>query len=93
MLRLMQGGIDSCDLQAALGGIISIKDSDLIVDILRTGHFGLRKRALSVAAHLKGIALRPISEFLMVNRGSIRDYIKRFRDGGLQKLFDLSRKK
>jgi transposase len=92
MLRLMQGSISTKDLQADVGGILSIKDSDLIIETMRTGQFGLRKRALSVAAHLKGIASRPISQFLMVNRESIREYIKRFRDGGLEELFDLNRK-
>jgi transposase len=92
MLRLMQGGISSKDLQADVGGILSIKDSELIIETMRTGQFGLRKRALSVAAHLKGIASRPISQFLMVNRESIREYIKRFHDGGLDELFDLNRK-
>ena len=86
MLRLMQGGISTKDLQADIGGILSIKDYDLIIETMRTGRFGLRKRALSVAAHLKGIASRPISQFLMVNRESIREYIKRFRDGGLEEL-------
>jgi transposase len=92
MLRLIQGGITSRDLQAAVGGILSLRDSDLIVETVRTGQLALRKRALSVAAHLKGIASRPISQFLMVNRESIRQYIKRFRDGGLEKLFDSNRK-
>ena len=84
MLRLIQGGISSRDLQAAVGGILSLRDSDLIVETVRTGQLALRKRALSVAAHLKGIASRPISQFLMVNRESIRQYIKRFRDGGMR---------
>jgi hypothetical protein len=92
MLRLMQGGISTKDLQADVGGILSIKDSDLIIETMRTGQFGLRKRALSIAAHLKGIASRPISQFLMLNRESIREYIKRFHDGGLNELFDLNRK-
>ena len=38
MLRLMQGGISTKDLQADVGGILSIKDSDLIVETMRTGH-------------------------------------------------------
>jgi transposase len=92
MLRLMQGDIGTKDLQADVGGILSIEDSASIIETMRTGQFGLRKRALSIAAHLKGIASRPISQFLMVNRGSIREYIKRFHDGGLNELFDLNRK-
>jgi transposase len=92
MLRLMQGGISTKDLQVDVGGKLSIKDSSLIIETMRTGQFGLRKRALSIAAHLKGIASRPISQFLMVNRESIREYIKRFHDGGLTELFDLNRK-
>jgi hypothetical protein len=33
----MQGGISSKDLQAEIGGILSIKDSDLIVEALPRG--------------------------------------------------------
>ena len=37
MLRLMQGDVSSKDLQAEIGGILSIKDSDLIVEALPRG--------------------------------------------------------
>ena len=47
MLRLMQDSIRTKDLQADVGGTLSIKDSDLIIETMRTGQFGLRKRALS----------------------------------------------
>jgi transposase len=93
MLRLMQGDVSSKDLQADIGQILSTKDSDLIIETLRSGQVSLRNRALSVAAHLKGIASRQISQFLMLNRQSVREYIKRFRAGGLEALFDFNRKK
>jgi transposase len=64
----------------------------VIIETVRRGRVRLRKRAIAIAAHVKGIASRPISQFLMVNRQTIRGYTKRFGEGGLGALFDLNRK-
>jgi hypothetical protein len=58
MLRLMQGDVSSKDLQADIGQILSTKDSDLIIETLRSGQVRLRNRAFSVAAHLEQVPKR-----------------------------------
>jgi len=92
ILRLMQGDIAAEDLRDELSEALSIEDAQFIADTVRTSRLSLRNRAMTVAAHLKGIPARSASQFLMIDRASAREYLKRFREGGLAELFDLSRK-
>lgn len=92
MLRLIQGDITAGDLRTELGETLPMEDARFIADTIRTRRLGLRNRALTVAAHLKGIPARSASQFLLIDTASAREYLKRFHEGGLAGLFDLSRK-
>ncbi len=92
MLRLLQGDITAEDLRTELGSTLSMTDAQLIADTVRTSRLGLRNRALTVAAHLKSIPARSVSQFLLIHRASVREYLKRYHEGGMAELLDLSRK-
>jgi len=92
ILRLMQGDITASHLQTELGKTLSAEDAQFIVNTVRTSRLGLRNRALIIAAHLKGIPARSAAHFLLIDRASAREYLKRFHEGGLAVVFDLSRK-
>jgi transposase len=92
ILRLMQGDITAGDLRTELGETLSIEDTQFIIETIRTSLLALRNRALVVAAFLKGIPARSAAHFLLIDRASTREYLKRFREGGLTGLFDLTRK-
>ena len=92
MLRFLQGDIGARDLPVKARTGISSADAESLVDKVRTDRLALRNRALAVAAHLKGISLSVISRFLFLSRPTVREYLKRFRQGGVSELFDLRRK-
>jgi len=92
ILRLMQGMISEGDLRNQLGATITADDAESIAETMNTGCLSLRNRAVSVAAHLKGISSRATAQFLHINRGSVFNYLRRFHEGGLGKLLDRSRK-
>jgi transposase len=92
MLRLLQGDIGASDLGVKARTGISSADAESLVEKVRTDRLALRNRALAVAAHLKGISLSVISHFLFLSRPTVREYLKRFRQGGVPELFDLRRR-
>ena len=92
ILRLMQGGISSIDLRVQLAGLLTDDDAAIIAEKAHEGSLSVRNRALTVAAHLKGFSLRSIAQFLLIDRVSAREYVKRFQDGGVKNLFNQARK-
>lgn len=92
MLRLLQGDIGAIDLGVEARTGISAADAESLVEKVRETRLALRNRALAVAAHLAGISLSVISRFLFLSRPTVREYLKRFRQGGVPELFDLRRK-
>ena len=92
ILRLMQGEISSIDLCVQLGGLLTDDDAAIIAEKAHEGSLSVRNRALTVAAHLKGFSLRSIAQFLLIDRASVREYVKRFQDGGVKDLFNQARK-
>jgi transposase len=93
MLRLIQGDISSKVLETDVAGQLSTQDCKLLWDTIHTCRRNIRNRGVAMVAHLKGISARAVAQFLMIERSSVRGYIRRFKEGGLSKLFDLSRKK
>lgn len=87
MLRLLQGDITAPDLHGEFAQRLSLEEAELLVEHVRVGRLSLRNRAITVAAHLKGISLRSTSWLLFLNRATLRHYLCRFREGGLSGLF------
>ena len=92
MLRLLQGDIGASDLEADARTGISSADAESLVAKVRNARLALRNRAVAVAAHVRGISMSVISRFLFLSRPTVCEYIKRFRQGGVPELFDLTRK-
>lgn len=92
ILMLMQGATSADELQKQLQNSMSAHEAETITGTIRTESLSLRNRAITVAAHLRGISCRAIAQFLQINRASVCKYLKRFHEGGLERLFDRSRK-
>lgn len=87
MLMLLQGRIAAPQLVQELGGKLVLEDAEIFIAHLREGKLNERNRALSVLADFKGLAVRQIRDFLMIDERTIRGYQARYREQGARGLF------
>ena len=90
MHSLLQGQIKSDELQKVLP--IDKKLIHTLHSWVLNKRIKYRNRAMTILAYYKGFPKSAISRFLSIKRKSTREYIKRFESGGIDALFDKSRK-
>ena len=89
MLMLLQRKITATSLVQELRGKLTLEDAEVLIARIHNGGLRDRNRALSVLAHLRGMTLRQIASFLMINRRTVTQSVKHYRDHGISKLFSL----
>jgi transposase len=92
MLRLLQGDISRPDLEAQLHETLDAQTLSRLAQYIREKPLRYRNRALTVLAHFHSISSRAIARFLFLEPTTVRGYIRLFQEGGIEQLFDMSRK-
>jgi len=90
MLRLMQGHVEFETLVEHLGHKVNERELRKLYDATRSQPQHLSRRALTILYHLYGIGNGPIMEFLYISRNTVKRYIHKFNDFGVDKLLDTS---
>lgn len=91
MLRLMQGYVDFEMLVDILGHKISETQLRTLYAATRNQPQHLTRRALTIIYHLCGIGNRIIMQFLNISRNTVKRYIARFKEFGVDQLLDTSK--
>jgi transposase len=91
MLRLMQGYVEFETLVEHLGHKVNERELRKLYDATRSQPQHLSRRALTVLYHLYGIGNKTIMEFLYISRNTVKRYIHKFNDFGVDKLLDTSK--
>lgn len=87
MLMLLQGKVTVSQLLQQAPGRLSEGDAGILIARIREGKLSQRNRALAVLADLKGLSVPQIVRFLMIKDDTVRDYLARYREDGLNGLF------
>ena len=91
VLKLLQGAIPKDELIAQYSEMLSIKDISKLYDSIINGHLRFRNRAITLFLYLNGVSQREIAKFLFLSRGPIKQYIRKFKTGGIDKLFNFKK--
>jgi transposase len=92
IINLLQRKISCDELEIQFSGII---DSDSILQLAQSIHskpLRNRNRATTIFANFRKIPINSIANILGCQRNTIRSYIRKFESGGVEHLFDSSRK-
>jgi len=92
IINLLQRKISCDELEMQFSGIM---DSDSIQKLAQSIHskpLRNRNRATTIFANFRQIPINSIANILGCQRKTIRSYIRKFDDGGVEHLFDYSRK-
>ena len=92
MLRLMEGRVKFETLVDHLGQKVNERDLRKLYDATYNQPQHLSRRALTVLYHLYGIGNEIIMEFLYISRNTVKRYIHKFNDFGVDKLLDTSKR-
>ena len=92
MLRLMQGLVDFQILLETLGHKINERELRTLYDATRNQPQHLRRRALTVIYHLYGIGNTIIMPFLHISRNTVKRYVRKFEELGVDQLLDASKR-
>jgi transposase len=93
MLRLLQGDIRCDELENKFSGKLNSKSICKLHHAILNMPLRFRNRAIAIFAYYKGISQRSIARCLYLNREAIQGYVRSFKSGGVERLFDQSRKK
>lgn len=91
-LKLLQGEIQQPALELQFKEKLNAKDISTLFDCVHNKPLGHRNRALTILLYLKGNSKVTIANTLFLDRTTVGHYIQRFEEGGIEKLFDFSRK-
>ncbi len=92
IINLLQRKISYGELEIQFSKIL---DSDSIQKLNQHIHskpLRYRNRAITIFANFRQIPINSISSILGCQRNTIRSYIRKFKSGGIEHLFDFSRK-
>lgn len=85
--RLIQGELSCEELEEQLSGTLSSNIVRQIYCHVLEQPLRHRNRAITVLAYSNHITQRLIAKSLFISRNSVRQYIRRFESGGIEKLF------
>jgi transposase len=92
LLRLLQGNISFNELEERFVEYMDTESAKKLYSYIIEGSLRYRNRSITIFAHLNKIPKRTIANLLGSNRNTVRSYIKQFESGGIECLFDFSRK-
>ena len=92
MLRLMQGDVPFRVVAEHLGCKLDQEELRKLYDTALKQPRHLSRRALTIIFHLYGIDNKTIMEFLYISRNTVKRYIRKFQDYGIDSLFDTRHK-
>jgi transposase len=93
IMDLLQGRISCFDLKQEFSGKIDSESIENLYQQIIEKPLRYRNRAIVVLADCKNIPQRRISEILRIQRNTVRQYLRKFKIGGYENLFDFRRKK
>ncbi len=88
MLRLMQGHVPFSVVAEHLASKVDRDDLRKLYDTALKQPRHLNRRALTAIFHLYGIDNKTIMEFLYISRNTVKRYIRKFQDHGIDSLLD-----
>ncbi len=92
MLRLMQGHVPFSVVAEHLASKVDHEELRKLYDTALKQPGRLSRRALTIIFYLYGIDNKTIMEFLYVSRNTVKRYIRKFQDYGVDSLFDTRHK-
>jgi transposase len=92
VLKLLQGEVQRSELESQFKGNLNARDISALVDCVLNKPLGYRNRAITILLYLKRISKSTIANALFLEPKTVREYIRRFEEGGVENLLDLSRK-
>lgn len=92
MLRLLQGHFPFDILVEHVGHKVQPKELRKLYDGALNLQRRLSRRALTIIYSLYGIDDKPIMDFLYISRNTVKRYKRKFKEGGVDKLFDTRKK-
>ena len=92
VLRLVQGKISLNEIGERFVEHIDTESAKKLYRYILEGSLRYRNRSITIFAHLNKIPKKTIADLLGTSRNTVRGYIKQFASGGIEGLFDFSRK-
>ncbi len=91
ILRLLQGGIDENELKQTFQRPMRSGDVRALLGHIRDERLSVRNRAVAIIASAYGIRQNIISTVLLLRPGTVRDYVTKFEQDGIDRLFQRKR--
>lgn len=96
LLRITQGGFDPDELTQEFASVLPKQDVIELYDCILGKPLKQRKQALCILSIFRGIPKKNISQYLNIPAGTIYEYIRRYKTGGVKRLLNrktISKKK
>lgn len=84
LLSLLQGKIDTSEVKRNVGGIPGF---DVLLDKIYSGKLYDRNKSIVIFGYHFGLPITDVCNFLGISSSTYTDYLRSYRDGGVDKLF------
>ncbi len=92
VLKLIQGHVSQTDLQKRFAGKLPAEDIHKLHDVILNKPLKYRNRAITVLLYAANIAPYAISRFLFLHLETVKNYIGRYEESGVDKLLSKRQK-
>jgi len=93
ILNLLQQKVSFDEIKMQFPELIDAESIQILSQYIHSKPLRYRNRAIAIFANQRNIPIRSIARILGCQRNTIRSYIRQFNSGGVELLFDFSRKK
>ncbi len=93
ILDLLQQKVSFDEIKMQFPELIDAESIQILSQHIHSKPLRYRNRAIVIIANHRNISIRSIARILGCHRNTIRSYIRQFNSGGIELLFDFSRKK
>lgn len=90
--NLIQGKINLDEIEECFAKHLDIESITILYNYILENSLRYRNRSVTIFAHINKIPKRIIAEILGTHRKTVRNYIEKFESGGIEELFDFTRK-
>ena len=87
VLKLIQGEISTTELEKRFSDKLDLEDIRKLHHVIINQPLKYRNRAITILLYLENCSQHSISRFLFMNQGSVKSYIDRYKEGGIEELF------
>jgi transposase len=91
LIKVLQGKVTLKELYQNFSIEISLQNIRILYDAILNKPRKHRNSAITILLHLKDFSQREIAGKLFISRSSVARYINKYKEGGVEKLFDFSR--